>query len=205
MNEYENGAEYTAPDFNPDLFVPNENVKGENLSISINKHNSSALQRLKDYGIDVNDYANKVLAEHFKLDTSMPKDVKGLKTSINFDGDTVMKLKNLKENGINTSNYVNKVVSDHLRLEKELEKDVYKKCTGDFTRVELLLHKDVAQLLKWLELNKGAIPLANKLAEVIANDSHYQGEFLRGDCNCYGVNTLETALNTIRRAFYNFE
>lgn len=151
MNEYENGAEYTAPDFNADLALPRENIKNENISISIDKCNSTVLQRLQEYGIDVNDYANKVLAEHFKLDNSMPKDVKGLKTSINFDGNTVMKLKNLKENGINTSNYVNKIVSDHLRLEKELERDVYKKGTGDFVKVEILLHKDVAQLLKWLE------------------------------------------------------
>ncbi len=204
MTNYKDNEEKSF-DFSPDLILPNENVKAENLSISIDKHNSSALQRLKDYGIDVNDYANKVLAEHFKLDTSIPKDVKGLKTSINFDGDTAMKLKNLKENGINTSNYVNKVVSDHLSLERELEKDVYKKCTGDFTKVEILVHKDVAVLLEWLKLNKGAIPLANKLAEVIANDNHYQGEFLRGDCNCYGVSTLETALKTIRRAFGNLE
>lgn len=204
MTNYKDNEEKSF-DFSPDLILPKENVKAESLSISIDKHNSSALQRLQDYGIDVNDYANKVLAEHFKLDTSIPKDVKGLKTSINFDGDTAMRLKNLKENGINTSNYVNKVVSEHLRLERELEKDVYKKCTGNFTRVEILVHKDVAVLLEWLKLNKGAIPLANKLAEVIANDSHYQCEFLRGDCNCYGVNTLETALNTIRRAFGNLE
>lgn len=128
------------------------------------------------------------------------KDTKSAKTSVNFDKDTSLRLKNLKENGVNVSHYVNKVVAERLKLENELQKDVYKKSPNDFVKVELLLHKDVAALLQWLELNRGAIPLANKLAEVIANDKHTQGQFLRGDCAVYGGNTLEIALDVIRRA-----
>lgn len=156
MKEYKNGAESTAPDFNPDLTVPKENVKVH-------------------------------------------------KTSVNFDENNTLRLKNLRENGVNVSNYVNKVVSNNFELERQLQNDVYKKCTSDFVKIEILVHKDVAKLLQWLELNRGAISLANKLAEVIANDSHYQGEFLRGDCNCYGVGTLDNALNIIRRAWDRLE
>lgn len=147
---------------------------------------------------------NQEKSYDFSPDLTFPKDkVKAFKTSVNFDVNTSIKLKNLRDNGINVSNYVNKVVADNFELENQLQNDVYKKCTGDFAKVEILLHKDVAVLIEWLKLNKGAIPLANKLAEVIANDNHYQGEFLRGDCNCYGISTLETALNTIRRAYNN--
>lgn len=156
MKEYNNGAESTAPDFNADLTVPKENVKV-------------------------------------------------LKTSVNFDEVNTLRLRNLRENGVNVSKYVNKIVSDNFDLEKQLQQDVYKKCTGDFVKVEILLHKDVAQLIKWLELNRGAISLANKLAEVIANDNAHQGQFLGGDCNCYGVGTLDNALNVIRRAWNRLE
>ena len=149
---------------------------------------------------------NQEKSKDFSPDLNLPKEnVKVHKTSVNFDENNTLRLKNLKENGINVSNYVNKVISANFELENQLQNDVYKKCTGDFVRVELLVHKDVAQLLKWLELNRGAVSLANKLAEVIANDNHYQGEFLRGDCNCYGVGTLDNALNVIRRALNRLE
>lgn len=133
------------------------------------------------------------------------ENLKGVKTSVNFDFDNSLRLKNLKENGVNVSCYVNKVVAERFILENELQKNVYKKSADDFIKVELLVHKDLAALLKWLELNRGALPLANKLAEVIANDKHTQGDFLRGDCAVYGVNTLENALEVIRRAFERLE
>ncbi len=151
-------------------------------------------------------YNNQEKSFDFSPDLTFPKEnVKVHKTSVNFDEGNTLRLKNLRENGVNVSKYVNKVVSDNFDLERQLQSNVYKKCTGDFVKIELLVHKDVAQLIKWLELNRGAVSLANKLAEVIANDNHLQGEFLRGDCNCYGVGTLDNALNIIRRAWNRLE
>ena len=124
---------------------------------------------------------------------------RSIKTSVNFDKDTSMRLQLLKEQGINVSNYVNKVVGDSIRLENELMGNIYGKKANDFTKFEILLHKDVAILFELLKVNCGAIPLANKLAEVIANDEHVQGQLLNGDCSVYGQKTLENALETIRR------
>lgn len=149
---------------------------------------------------------NKEKSYDFSPNLILPKDnVKVHKTSVNFDEGNTLRLKNLRDNGVNVSNYINKVIADNFELEKQLQQDVYRKCAGDFVKVELLVHKDVAQLLKWLELNRGAVSVANKLAEVIANDNQLQGEFLRGDCNCYGVGTLDNALNVIRRAWNRLE
>lgn len=116
------------------------------------------------------------------------------KTSIGLTPEVIGELNRLKvTNNVNVSQFINKVLKEYFSAEKALEGNVYGKMQHDYVKVELLLHKDVAIALKLIEALKGAIPLANKVAEVLALDP--TNDLLRGDCSIYGAsNRLDTEI-----------
>lgn len=140
----------------------------------------------------------------FAPDLKPVKDIKKA-TSIKFDDEVQKELSRLRNKEfINVSSLVNAVVADYLANKKALEAD--KRCCqfGDYVRVELLLHKEVAEFLQAVELLRGSIPLANKLLEVFAqmkdNGNYY---FInQGSCSMQGVNndTMQMYKGVIKRA-----
>jgi len=143
-------------------------------------------------------------AVDFAPDLKPVKDTKKA-TSIKFDDEVRQELARLRASEcLNVSALVNSVVADYLANKKALEAD--KRCCqfGDYVRVDLLLHKEVAEFLQAVELLRGAIPLANKLLEVFAqmkdNGNYY---FInQGSCDMQGVNndTMQIYKGVIKRA-----
>ena len=117
----------------------------------------------------------------FNPDLNIPKkNVK--KTSVNLDEAVRQGLNDIK--CANVSDYINKAVADRLELDKENSKSAFRYDSRDYIKVELWLHKDMAEFLKLLEIIKGAIPLADKLAELVNNDQY---GIKNGDVRLYGV------------------
>lgn len=116
------------------------------------------------------------------------------KTSIGLSPDVLGELNRLKAtDSVNISQFINRILKEYFEAEKALEGNVYGKMQHDYVKVELVLHEDVAIALKLIEALKGAIPLANKLAEVLALDP--TNDLLRGDCSIYGAsNRLDTEI-----------
>ena len=135
----------------------------------------------------------------FAPDLSVPSENLTRKTSVNFN-ENVAEFLNKKrvESSINVSAYVNKVITERYEVEQALGANLYGTMPKDFVKTELLLHKDLAVFLKLLELQQGAIPLANKIAELLQHDT---GGIMNGDCSIYGSNkVLDNALAAYVRA-----
>ena len=135
----------------------------------------------------------------FAPDLSVPNENISRKTSVNFNEEVAAYLdKKRIEGSINVSAYVNKVITERYEVEKALTADIYGTMPKNLVKVELILHKDLAAFLKLLELQNGAIPLANKIAELLQLDT---SGIMNGDCNIYGSrNTLDNALAAYVRA-----
>lgn len=135
----------------------------------------------------------------FAPDLSVPNENISRKTSVNFNEEVAAYLdKKRIEGSINVSAYVNKVITERYEVEKALTADIYGTMPKNLVKVELILHKDLAAFLKLLELQNGAIPLANKIAELLQLDT---SGIMNGDCNVYGSrNTLDNALAAYVRA-----
>lgn len=135
----------------------------------------------------------------FAPDLSVPNENISRKTSVNFNEEVAAYLdKKRIEGSINVSAYVNKVITERYEVEKALTADIYGTMPKNLVKVELILHKDLAAFLKLLELQNGAIPLANKIAELLQLDT---SGLMNGDCNIYGSrNTLDNALAAYVRA-----
>ena len=135
----------------------------------------------------------------FAPDLTLPNENISRKTSVNFNEEVAAYLdKKRIEGSINVSAYVNKVITERYEVEKALTADIYGTMPKNLVKVELILHKDLAAFLKLLELQNGAIPLANKIAELLQLDT---SGIMNGDCNIYGSrNTLDNALAAYVRA-----
>lgn len=140
----------------------------------------------------------------FTPDLKPVKDIKKA-TSVKFDDEVQKELSRLRDDEyINVSSLVNGVVADYLANKKALEAD--KRCCqfGDYVRIDLVLHKEVAEFFQAVELLRGSIPLANKLLEVVAqmkdNGNYY---FLtQGSCDMQGVSNdmVQLYKGVVRRA-----
>lgn len=135
----------------------------------------------------------------FAPDLTVPSENISRKTSVNFNEEVAAYLdKKRTEGSINVSAYINKVITERYEVEKALTADIYGTMPKNLVKVELILHKDLAAFLKLLELQNGAIPLANKIAELLQLDT---SGIMNGDCNVYGSrNTLDNALAAYVRA-----
>lgn len=135
----------------------------------------------------------------FAPDLSSPKENLKKKTTITIDEDVAQFLEKKRLSGVNISAFVNKLLQERAEVESALRLDKYGFMPAGFIQVPLLLHKEMADFLNLLELQVGAIPIANKIAELLAQDSC---GFLAGDCNVYGsVENLPNALARFARAF----
>ena len=135
----------------------------------------------------------------FSPDLTVPSENISRKTSVNFNEEVAAYLEKKRIDGsINVSAYINKVITERYEVEKALTADIYGTMPKNLVKVELILHKDLAAFLKLLELQNGAIPLANKIAELLQLDT---SGLMNGDCNVYGSrNTLDNALAAYVRA-----
>ena len=135
----------------------------------------------------------------FSPDLTVPSENISRKTSVNFNEEVAAYLDKKRIDGsINVSAYINKVITERYEVEKALTADIYGTMPKNLVKVELILHKDLAAFLKLLELQNGAIPLANKIAELLQLDT---SGLMNGDCNIYGSrNTLDNALAAYVRA-----
>lgn len=135
----------------------------------------------------------------FSPDLTVPSENISRKTSVNFNEEVAAYLDKKRIDGsINVSAYINKVITERYEVEKALTADIYGTMPKNLVKVELILHKDLAAFLKLLELQNGAIPLANKIAELLQLDT---SGLMNGDCNVYGSrNTLDNALAAYVRA-----
>lgn len=146
----------------------------------------------------------KVGGVDFTPDLKPVKDIKKA-TSVKFSDEVQKELLRLRDDEfINVSSLVNGVVADYLANKKALEADKKGCQFGDYVRVDLVLHKEVAEFLQAVELLHGAIPLANKLLEIFAqmkdNGNYY---FInQGSCDMIGVSndTMQMYKGVVKRA-----
>ena len=134
----------------------------------------------------MNNEGKRVEAQDFNPIIKDYSSKKCKKTSIGLSPEVIGELNRLKAmENVNISQFINRILKEYFQAEKALAGNVYGKLQHDYIKVELVLHADVAIALKLIEALKGAIPLANKLAEVLALDP--TNDLLRGDCSIYGA------------------
>lgn len=142
---------------------------------------------------------NEVKSFDFTPDLSNPKENLRKKTTITIDENVAQYLEKKRLSGVNVSAFINKLIQDRAEVESALRLDKYGFMPAEFVSMPLLLHKGMADFINLLELQVGAIPIANKIAELLAQDSC---GLLAGDCNVYGsVENLPNALARFARAF----
>lgn len=147
----------------------------------------------------MNENNNRGKSFDFSPDLENPKENLKKKTTITVDEEVAQFLERKRLAGVNVSAFINKLLQERAEIESALRLDKYGFMPAGFVQVPLLLHKEMADFLNLLEMQVGAIPIANKIAELLAQDSC---GFLAGDCNVYGCfENLPKSLARLARAF----
>lgn len=134
--------------------------------------------------------SNKAKSLDFAPDLNPSKENLSKKTSVNFNKRVAEYINKQRCLGMHVSTFINKVIEQHMEVEANLQDDVYGTLGIEVVPVKLLLHKDMAVFLQTLIDTKGALHVANKLAEVV----QYNSDIMNGTMTVFGHSTLERAL-----------
>lgn len=123
------------------------------------------------------------------------------KTTITLDDEVACFLQGKRSEGYCVSSFINQVLKERKEVEGAIIRSNYRFKPNGFVQFSMLLHKDVAQFFSLLILQCGAVALANKVAELLAQDTC---GIMKGDCQVYGSSeNLNKSLARFVRAIEN--